>query len=336
MFIIRSVAEKDLDNLFDLSSMVFFINLPNDKSIIKSKIKKALTSFKKPSKDFGENMYLFVLEDIETQRVVGASMIHAQHGTEDEPHFYLQVGLEKKFSETINTGFMHGTLKLGYETDGPTEIGGLVVHPDFRQNKDKLGKQLSFARFLFMGHHPERFKETVHSELMPPLDKKGNSPLWEAIGRRFMNMGYLEADKLSRDNKEFILNLFPSENIYQTLLPVEARNAIGKVGKDTLPVKKMLENIGFKYIQQVDPFDGGPHYRCKLADIKPVKELFKAEILITPVDAANEAQYLIEVDSKEHPFLAMKVSGILEGNKLKITKPHPLIKNNTSVFGIPL
>lgn len=76
---------------------------------------------------------------------------------------------------------------------------------------------------------------------MPPFDNKGNSPLWEAIGRRFMNMDYHEADILSRSNKEFILSLYPAENIYQTLLPFDARDAIGKVGKDTEPVRKMLE-----------------------------------------------------------------------------------------------
>ena len=32
---------------------------------------------------------------------------------------------------------------------------------------------------------------------------------------------------LSRKNKEFILSLYPTELIYATLLPFEARNAIG-------------------------------------------------------------------------------------------------------------
>ena len=146
---------------------------------------------------------------------------------------------------------------------------------------------------------------------MPPLDSEGNAPLWEAIGRRFMNMNYDEADKLSRSNKEFILSLFPSENIYMTLLPYEARNAIGKVGKDTEPVKAMLEKIGFKYNQEVDPFDGGPHYRANIDDIKPIKESFYRRI--KPMNKAQKEtkDYLISIPSENYSFAAIKISGYL-------------------------
>ena len=34
----------------------------------------------------------------------------------------------------------------------------------------------------------------------------------------------------------------------------------------------MLEDIGFKYMEEVDPFDGGPHYRSKLIDLRPYKD----------------------------------------------------------------
>ncbi|MCO4792627.1 MAG: arginine N-succinyltransferase [Bacteriovoracaceae bacterium] len=288
MYLIREAKLDDLDDLYTLSQLVNFINLPSDRKVIEYLIKSSTKSFsnKGPSKDFSKDHYLFVLEEVESNKVIGASMIHAQHGTEDEPHFYLRVGQEHKFSKTINTGFIHGTLKLGLETDGPTEIGGLILHPELRGNNQKLGKQLSFVRFLYMGMNREKFKEEIHSELMPPFDDEGKSPLWEAIGRRFMNMNYPEADLLSRNNKEFILSLFPSENIYECLLPMQARNALGKVGKDTLPVKKMLESIGFHYINEVDPFDGGPHYRCPLREITLIKNMKSGDF--KPVSSVAE------------------------------------------------
>jgi arginine N-succinyltransferase len=275
MFKIRRCATEDLSDLYELSQRVHFINLPRDKDLIQDKITKSIRAFKKPSKDLSLNYYIFVLEDCSINKVIGVSMIHAQHGTEAEPHFFLRVAHENKFSSTINTGFVHGTLKLGLNMNGPTEIGGLVLHPNYRGHELKLGKVLSYSRFLYMGLNQDRFKDEIHSELMPPLDKDGNAPLWEAIGRQFMNMDYQEADVLSRSNKEFILSLFPSENIYMALLPMEVRNAIGKVGKDTRPVKKMLESIGFNYTSEVDPFDGGPHYRAKLKDITLIKNLKK-------------------------------------------------------------
>ena len=239
-------------------------------------------------------------------------MIHAQHGTNDEPHYYFTVSNENKFSKTLNTGFIHGTLKLGLDTNGPTEIGGLILHHDFRKNDKKLGKQLSYVRFLYMGMNKSNFKESVHSELMPPFDSDGHAPLWEAIGRRFLNMEYHDADILSRSNKEFILSLFPADTIYLTLLPIEARNAVGKVGDTTIPVKKMLEQIGFTYTNEIDPFDGGPHYRANMKDIKPIKEMFECEILIRDsIIKSDKISILASLPTLDGGFKAAYISGNL-------------------------
>ena len=314
MFILRSVQPKDLKDLYKLSNIMTFINLPPDEDLISAKIDSSIKSFHNPSKKFWENYYIFVLEDQASNEVLGVSMIHAQHGTENEPHFYLSVGQESKFSQTINTGFVHGTLKLGFDTNGPTEIGGLILNPEFRAHQEKLGKQLSFVRFLYMADHADRFKPMIHSELVPPLDKFGNSPLWEAVGRRFFNMNYHEADILSRSNKEFILSLFPSENIYQTLLPMEARESIGKVGKETEPVKRMLENIGFKYTFEVDPFDGGPHYRCPLKDIKPIKEKISGQLVDNRFESSKSSEALIHLEHPDYDFFAVKAELQVHGD----------------------
>lgn len=315
MFVLRSVQPRDLNDLYRLSNIMTFINLPADEEMIAQKIDSSMKAFNNPSKKLWENYYIFVLENAESGQILGVSMIHSQHGTEDEPHFYLTVGHEAKFSQTINTGFVHGTLKLGLETNGPTEIGGLILDPEYRGHKEKLGKQLSFVRFLYMANNPERFKPMIHSELIPPLDKFGNSLLWEAIGRRFFNMNYHEADILSRRNKEFILSLFPSENIYQTLLPMEARESIGKVGKDTEPVKKMLESIGFKYTFEVDPFDGGPHYRCPLSEIKPVKEKVTGTLVTGKnFNKAEAREVLISLDHPDHDFFAVRTHLMIHGD----------------------
>lgn len=345
MFILRSVDIGDIDDLYELSQLVQFINLPPNKALIESKVLSSIESFVQPHLDLSKNYYLFVLENLNEGKVVGACMVHAQHGTEEEPHFYLKVGQEKKFSTTINTGFIHGTLKLGMDTNGPTEIGGLVLHPSLRGHPDKLGKQLSFVRFLYMGINPDRFKEKIHAELMPPLDAKGNSPLWEAIGRKFMNMDYQDADKLSLTNKEFILNLFPRGTIYETLLPLNARNAIGKVGNDTLPVKSMLEKIGFKYTQEVDPFDGGPHYRAKLKDISLVKNLVKGRVEHKKVlDPKQTRDFLVTTNDGKNFFGAAKMPLELKNeNKNTIsfytsneTFYAKLLKGSKDIYAIPL
>ncbi len=308
MFALRSVEKKDLKDLFELSKLMNFINLPSNIDLLEKKIKSSSECFHSPSAQFWKNYYIFVLEDLKENKVIGASMIHAQHGTPEEPHFFLKLGKEEKKSETLKKSFSHKTLKLGYETNGYSEIGGLVLNPSYRGNKEKLGKQLSFVRFLFMGLNPERFTKTIHSELMPPFDKSGSSPLWKAIGEKFFDMDYQKADTLSLSNKEFILSLYPSETIYENLLPEEAREVIGQVGPHTKPVKKMLESIGFKFTNEVDPFDGGPHYRTPLKEIKPIKEMIKGTIQTAQdFNEKTSSNYLITLPTEKGQFYSVKI-----------------------------
>ncbi len=313
MFIVRNSKENDLEKLYELSKLVRFINLPQDKNYIQSLIKKSQISFKSENTFNKDAVFLFVLEDLSTKNVIGASLIHSQHGNKEVPHFYFKVEKEHKFSQTLNTGFVHGTLKLGYDIDGPSEIGGLVLHPKFRGHKEKLGKLLSLSRFLYMAIFPKKFKEEIHSELMPPLDENQNSILWEHIGKKFLNMDYHDADKLSRENKEFILNLFPRETIYIPLLPVEVREFIGKVGQDTLPVKKMLEDIGMKYNNEVDPFDGGPHYRGKIKELKTSKNIKKLSLDLS-LKTSNLEKYII-VSKFDKEFQSLQSQGQILENK---------------------
>jgi arginine N-succinyltransferase len=271
MILLREARESDVDSLLRFAQIPGMFNLPSDRDALVERIRRSKESFSRKPDDLSFAKYAFVAEDLESNRIVATSMIAAQHGTPEAPHFYFQVGNERRFSETINTGFIHGTLTLGYDTDGPSELGALVVDPEYRNHPARIGRQISFVRFLYLAGHRDRFRERVIAELLPPLNKRGLSPLWEAVGRRFTSMDYWEADQLAAKNKDFIFDLFPTGKIYTTFLPAEARNAIGKVGKDTEPVLHMLKKIGFEYKNQVDPFDGGPHLWSETGSIKPVK-----------------------------------------------------------------
>ncbi len=277
MIILREAMREDIKSLQLLSKIAAenhpgFLNMAYDADQWREKIKLSTDSFHDKLKNKFDGKYFFVAEDTEQKKIIGLSMIAAQHGTNEIPHFFFEVGSEKKYSETINTGFLHGTLKLKFDTDGPTEIGGLLVSPEYRNVETRVGRQISFARFLYMAIHRSKFKRRLHAELLPPVTKKGKSTLWEAIGRRFTNLEYPEADELSSKNKEFILSLFPTGKIYIAFLSADARNAIGKVSKDTEPVLHMLKKIGFKYKNQVDPFDGGPHLQANFDEVLPIKK----------------------------------------------------------------
>jgi len=271
MFVLREADPRDIEDLYELAGMAMFINLPHDRALLAKKVAKSVQSFRGKLKDAREAEYLFVLEDRSLGKVVGTSMIVGQHGTPDEPHTYFMVLPKRKISKSLHIGFLHQVLRLGFDYDGPTEFGGLVLKNDYRSHPQQLGLVLSFGRFCYVAARRPQFRDEILCELMPPFNERGESPIWEGLGRKFTNLRYDEADRLSRRNKEFITSLFPEGDIYTCMLDTEAREAIGQVGPDTQGVKRMLESIGFRYRNMIDPFDGGPHYWVKTERADPVR-----------------------------------------------------------------
>ncbi|RME14922.1 MAG: arginine N-succinyltransferase [Bdellovibrio sp.] len=270
-FLIRSVREDDLEDLLVLAKQFSLLSLPADRKVLEEKINKSLQSFRRSS--FHERSeFLFVLEDQDFKKVVGCSQIKAKKGTPEEPNFSFQVLKKERFSKALGIGFIHQVLRLKANTDGPSELGGLVVDKSYRGRPEKLGKLISLCRFHFIGMKPELFENQFLAEMAPPLTDEGRSEFWEALGRRFTGMPYVEADRLSQMNKEFIQSLFPEEDIYLCLLDAKARLVIGRVGEETRPALHLLESVGLRYNDEVDPFDGGPHISAPREELKILKE----------------------------------------------------------------
>ena len=296
-FIIRPVAREDLNQMTDLAKQFNLLNLPGDRKILNEKINRSEASFAGDlTKEKSE--YIFVIEDTEENMVVGSSLILAKHGNEEVPHCYFKILKRDHFSQDLGIGFIHQVLRFQLDTDGPTEIGGLLVDKAYRRRPERLGKQISLSRFVFMGLHPEKFESRVLCELTPPLTEEGRSEFWEALGRRFTGLPYQEADMLSQTNKEFIESLFPEEDIYLSLLDSKARLVLGRVGEATKPAQHLLESIGFSYLDEVDPFDGGPHYGSATKEILPIK-LGKKLRVAEMADASLKTQGLVGVGESD-------------------------------------
>lgn len=273
MFLLREVRPSDLDELYDLASRLNTLNLQADREVLGKLISASRASFGHKFEDPMEREYVFVLRDLDADRVIGTCMIIAQHGSYDRPSVYFNVREEQKYSASIGKHLVHQVLELTFNFDGPTEIGGLILHPDYRGHELKLGKLLSFVRFLYVGMHPDHFRDELVAELLPPLNDDQTSDLWDSLGRKFTGLDYLEADKLSRQNIEFIRNLFPFYPIYTALLPEGVRKKIGQVGEPTKPVEKMLRKIGFRWDRSIDPFDGGPTFRVPTRNCEAVRRV---------------------------------------------------------------
>jgi arginine N-succinyltransferase len=268
---IRAGSIEHLVDLCELARHLNSVNLPDDSVAIRNLLETSEHSFSGEIRDPRKREYVFVLWDREAGRAIGTSTIIAQLGRRGTPYIYLEVRGEEKYSATLDRHYVHRVLTTRYSYDGPTELGGLVMHPDHRRSALRLGSIISYARLLFIAMRRTDFRDQVLAELLPPFEADGSSRLWEAYGRRFTGLTYREADQLSRSNKEFVRSLFPEE-IYATLLSPEAQAVIGAVGSETTGVEKMLRRIGFEYAERVDPFDGGPHFTCPTDRITLIRD----------------------------------------------------------------
>ena len=288
MYLIRDGQKNDLPGLRKLASELNTVNLPDDERELSSILERSARSFDGRIRDPFEREYLFVMEETRTGKVVGTSLIIAQHGTRDAPHIFFDVYEKEHYSSSVDRHFRHRVLSIGYNFDGPTEIGGLVVDPQFR-GQGKPGKQLSYVRFLYVAMHRPRFRDRIMVELLPRLEEDGRSPLWEALGRKFTGLSYQDADRLSRQNKEFIQQLFPPGEIYCTLFSQKIQDAIGEVGPESVGARAMLTKIGFRYDERIDPFDGGPHYSAPTELIEPIRRFRRAKLARQRLPATAEA-----------------------------------------------
>jgi arginine N-succinyltransferase len=308
---IRGVESSDEEQLLDVARHLDTVNLPDDRDAIREIIDLSQRSFTGEVKDPKKREYVFVLADTREQRIVGTSMIIAQLGRRDAPYIYFDVIEEQKYSQTLDKHFYHTLLRIGYSYSGPTEIGGLIVLPQYRKAPERLGRIISYARFLFIASRRSLFRDEILAELLPPLEPDGTSHLWEALGRHFTELSYAEADFLSKKNKEFIKSLFPDGVVYVSLLPRAAQEVVGKVGAQTRGVEKLLKRIGFRYADRIDPFDGGPHFTAPTDEITLVQRTRRARVadLFAP-GTAGASKGLCAKELSTSPFIRIVMAEV--------------------------
>jgi len=303
---IRGALPSDEDALLQVAHYLNTVNLPDDRESIRGILDQAQKSFTQQIKDPKRREYVFVLIDNNAKggpRLIGTSMVIAQLGRRDAPYIYLDVIDEERYSATLDRHFKHTALSIGYSYNGPTEIGGLILHPEYRKVPERIGLFLSYVRFLFIKMHRESFRDEVLAELLPPLEADGTSHLWDALGRHFTGLTYAEADLLSKKNKEFIRGLFPEGTIYASLLPKQAQDVIGKVGAQTRGVEKMLRRIGFRYAERVDPFDGGPHFTAPTDEVSLVQKTHRTKVVrLVSQEERPKHRALLGLDLDEAPY----------------------------------
>lgn len=305
MVVIRPVSNADVEQLLELANLagVGLTTLPKDRDLLKKRVARSMRSFEKNVERPGGESYLFVMEDSEDKRVVGACGIVSKVGG-FQPFYGYRIDTVVFESKQINVRKEVPTLTLHEEHDGPCEIGSLFLHPTYR--KDGNGRLLQLVRFLFIAEHPDWFESTVVSEIRGVTDADGQSPFWNAIGAHFFGIDFAAADRLSVINKKFIADLMPDHPIYIPLLPFSAQDVIGKPHSESAPAVKNLTAEGFKFANMVDIFDAGPVLSAPRDDIRSVKESRKDKIAAITAGPIESSTYMICNTAGDEAFRACK------------------------------
>src|ERR1700712_4215135 len=132
MFRIRQSYRDDVDQVLAVAEHLDTVNLPADRGHIEKILERSDRSFAQTI-PVVDREFLFVLEDLAKKRIIGTSMVYAQHGSKRAPHIFYRVENDERYSVSLDKHFIHPTLRIGYNYSGPTEIGGAVLRPRQRR-----------------------------------------------------------------------------------------------------------------------------------------------------------------------------------------------------------
>lgn len=268
---LRPATMKDHKAVLKLAKQAGFgmTSLPPDPKVLDEKIRGSIASFSGKKSKKGHESFFFVFEDAAKKHIAGTCGIKAKIGLE-QPFYSYKLTTITQVSTQVDCFQKHTLLQVTNDLTDSTEIGALFLQPDYR--RDRIGKMISLARFLFIAAFPKYFSDQVIAEMRGVHDARGISPFYDSLAKPFFNMPFRQADYLNATKgNQFINDLMPKYPIYVNLLPEAAQQVIGKVNAASEPAQKLLERQGFKYTGYVDIFDGGATMLAERAHISAVK-----------------------------------------------------------------
>lgn len=296
MLVLRPVELADLPQLQQLArdSLVGVTSLPDDTERLREKILDSCASFEKDVQSPGPENYFFVLENLTTRGLVGCSEILATAGF-NEPFYSLRNRHFTSASRELNIEHGVPALSLCQDLSSHTLLRGF--HIDSALERTPFSELLSRARLLFIAAHKARFAEAVITEIVGYSDEQGQSPFWDALGKHFFDLPYVEAERLcGLQSRTFLAELMPQYPIYVPMLPPAAQACIGRIHPDGQEAFDILEREGFETNSYIDLFDGGPTLYARTSNIRSIARSHTAAVQTgSSIDARG--RYLVSNDS---------------------------------------
>ncbi len=195
-----------------------------------------------------------MLEESESGAVVGICAIEVAVGLNDPGTTTGSAPVHA--SKELNVYQALPTLFLSNDHTGSSELCTLFLDPQWR--KEGNGYLLSKSRFLFMAAFRERFNEKVVAEMRGVIDEHGYSPFWESRANAFRHGVFPRRLPVRHRTEGFHCRPDAQAPAVYRFPHPEAQAVIGKVHPQTAPARTVLEKEGFRYLNYIDIFDGGP------------------------------------------------------------------------------
>jgi arginine N-succinyltransferase len=271
-FRVRPARNEDFQAIYEMAKLTGggFTNLPPDRGTLVDKLIRSEHAFGADKPEPDADLFMFVLQNVETGQIRGTCQIFGQVGTET-PFYSYRISTLTQTSKALDRTFRAESLNLVTDFDGCSEVGGLFLHPEARAGG--FGMLLARSRYLFIKLHRARFSAKLLAELRGVIDSKGGSPFWDSIAGRFFGMGFSQADEFNATHgTQFIADLMPKTPIYTAMLPESARAVIGVPHPSGRAAMKMLEQEGFAHDGYIDIFDGGPTMTAATDSIRTIRD----------------------------------------------------------------
>lgn len=259
MFVVRPVQTSDIPALEALAAVATpgVHTLPRTSSTITRAVERSIASFAARPDMPSEESYFFVLESDEDRSVAGAAVISATAGSSGT-FFAFRNDVIQQVSRDLNISHSVHALTLCSDLTGHSQLASFYL-----RNRRQAGSEaqlLSRARLLFAAVAPQRFSDRFFVSMSGITDADARSPFWEALGRKFFQMDFLEAERMIEGarNRTLIIELMPHYPVYVPLLPGDAQAAMGQVHAEGELPFHILSNEGFEPDEYIDIFDGGP------------------------------------------------------------------------------
>lgn len=289
--VFRPVCKNDIEALFNLVNSIRsgLPSLPKNIPALEKRIALSEQSFAKIVEKPGHENYLFILEDLSTNSIVGCSGIKALINGDAE-HISYEVRKEKNSYDPLGINIENRALHP-VQLHDLTEMVSLFLKREHRHPNH--GKLLAFPRYIFLDDFNERFCHTLASDLRGYVDETGESPFWESFGKKLI----LEKASIrdifeGRISPIVIQHLIPKHPIYLSLLSKEAVASIGKIHNSTIPAFQLLKELGFTETNFINIYDAGPILQCPKNDVKVIKERKKGLITKLLDDNFTQSPYI--------------------------------------------